>query len=213
MSSDVLERVPDKNIRGDVSPLEEMCSVVCSSAGSSVMVEVGVFRGQSTRIWAKHFDKVVAVDPFAPYENDACGEKDVIEDAKERFLQLMEDERNIDLLMMPSGYAATYCSQLKEFQELPFVTEGGISNNTELGYKGKRGLPFVYIDGRHEYKHVIQNLREWSALNPKYIGGHDYNDHHVDVIKAVDEFREDERKSIDSFKCYESGDYLIKFAS
>jgi len=54
-------------------------------------------------------------------------------------------------------------------------------------------LDFVYIDGNHSYRHVSQDIREWSkrVRSGGVVSGHDYYEfRRAGVIKAVDEYTE-----------------------
>jgi hypothetical protein len=48
---------------------------------------------------------------------------------------------------------------------------------------------FVYIDGMHTYEQVKKDILNYKDLIKPggFIGGHDYSDYWLDVVKAVDE--------------------------
>ncbi len=49
---------------------------------------------------------------------------------------------------------------------------------------------FVYVDGGHKYKEVLDDMETWWQFIAArgILAGHDYDDTHPDVIRAVDEF-------------------------
>lgn len=51
-------------------------------------------------------------------------------------------------------------------------------------------LDFVYIDGAHDYEHVMQDIAIWWPLvgDTGILAGHDYDDGHPGVVQAVNEF-------------------------
>lgn len=50
-------------------------------------------------------------------------------------------------------------------------------------------LDFVFIDASHDYENVKADILSWfpKVKQGGYIGGHDYNDFHCGVVKAVTE--------------------------
>ncbi|WP_263408895.1 class I SAM-dependent methyltransferase [Terriglobus tenax] len=65
-----------------------------------------------------------------------------------------------------------------------------VGDSTDTAKQFEDGsLDFVYIDACHQYKKVKQDIEAWlPKVKPGgTIAGHDYDDHHPGVIKAVDE--------------------------
>jgi hypothetical protein len=76
---------------------------------------------------------------------------------------------------------------------LRYVTEhcntviyDGTSNDFFSGYKGERPA-MVFIDADHSYEAVKQEIAWARKLDIMIISGHDYNQTHPGVIRAVDE--------------------------
>ena len=62
------------------------------------------------------------------------------------------------------------------------------TSNTAINHLPKK-VDFVYIDGSHEYKHVIQDLINYYPLVKKgLVGGHDLHHECLGVINAVINF-------------------------
>lgn len=51
-------------------------------------------------------------------------------------------------------------------------------------------IGFVYIDALHTYAAVVEDIRTWypKVVSGGILAGHDYDDTHPDVMRAVDEF-------------------------
>lgn len=49
-------------------------------------------------------------------------------------------------------------------------------------------IDFVFIDADHSYLHTVQDIRSWTPLCTKWIGGHDFSDEFPGVQAAVREY-------------------------
>lgn len=128
------------------------------------MVEIGSYIGESTTLFAKHFEQVISIDPFInDYDetDDACSHAD-FEDVYIKFLSNIDKFRNIMHIRHPSKITIKWLST---------------------------PVDFVYIDGNHLYEFVKEDIINYLPLIKQngFIGGHDYTRWHTDVIKAVDE--------------------------
>lgn len=126
------------------------------------MVEVGVFHGDGTIIFAKNFLTVCAVDPWLSGLGDITDRVDM-QEVYECFFEKAYKRNNISIYRMKSKEASTH------FQD------------------GERDL--VYIDAGHEYEQVADDLKNWLSKVKKggWITGHDYRSKFPGVIKAVNE--------------------------
>ena len=116
------------------------------------MVEIGCYNGEATVEFAKVFDHVIAIDPWANGydENDGASYQNDMEEIEDNFDWITRNYRNI----------------LKHKHKSDCNIESFI---------GKLG--FVYIDGLHTYDGVKNDITTWL---PKIhatglIGGHDWN--------------------------------------
>lgn len=131
-----------------------------------VMAEIGSYVGDSTEIFAECALEVHCVDPWKNGydENDPSSYKFDMAVIEAQFDRLVERKANIVKHKMTS-------------------VEGA-----ELFEDGS--LDFVYIDGLHTYKGVIDDITAWKQkVKPgRWIGGHDYG-HKLTpgVQEAVDE--------------------------
>ncbi len=132
-----------------------------------VMVEVGSFVGDSTKIFAKYFKKVICVDPWQNgYDkDDPSSEKWPMSQIESQFDDdVVKNYKNVKKMKMTSIEGA------KNFK------------NTSVD--------FVYIDGNHLYEPVKDDCRAWLPKIKKtgFIGGHDYDHKRAQGVKpAVDE--------------------------
>ena len=128
------------------------------------MIEIGSFIGESTVIFAEHFKKVIAIDPFMDNydpEDPTCqfNFRDVFMEYKRRTGGYV----NIETLIKTSDDA------LSDFAGQKF--------------------DFIYIDGMHQYQNVLDDIKNYLPLVKEggIIGGHDYGGPWRGVKQAVDE--------------------------
>lgn len=126
------------------------------------MVEIGVFQGDSTKVFCQYFRKVTAVDPWESDIGDItsmCDMQKVFED----FAESMGTVLNLNVIR-------------------------DYSYNVVSNYRDE-SLDMVYIDGSHEYKDVKRDIVDWLPKVKKggIIAGHDFRDKFKGVKKAVAE--------------------------
>lgn len=115
------------------------------------MVEIGSYAGESTVIFAEHFKKVIAIDPFI----EGYDEKD------------------------PTCYCAPLSTVVYEaFKERTkfFNNIVHIRKTSDDAVEDIDKIDFVYIDGNHEYEQVKKDILNYLPKIKKgaYIGGHDF---------------------------------------
>jgi hypothetical protein len=114
-------------------------------------VEIGVARGGFTKKFCEAGIEMVGVDPWMADDNyDYEPGQKAMDDMYEQAKEAVKDYPNCKLLRMTSLEAA----------EL-------FEDNT---------FDFVYIDGHHGFRHVVDDINEWSKKVRKggVISGHDY---------------------------------------
>jgi hypothetical protein len=152
------------------------------AAGSNIVIEVGAWKGRTTKVLALARHVVYAVDHWK-----GCPGVSVVMDE-----------------VMKRGSDALFCEFL---ENLDFEIRAGkvvsIPNESEKaaeivsGILGKIGClaDMLFIDGDHAYESVKRDIRLWTPLVKPggLICGHDYD--HADwpgVVRAVDEiFKKD----------------------
>ncbi len=102
------------------------------------MVEVGSLAGFSTRVFARHFEKVISVDPYSAGYDDA-GDKN----SDEIRLRLARDLFTLRFVDDP---------KVTQYRE-PSVTA---ARRFDAG-----SLDFVYVDGDHTFEGVTADIRAW----------------------------------------------------
>lgn len=128
------------------------------------MVEVGSFVGDSTRIFAERFGKVVSIDPF---KNDY-------------------DDTDPSSFTWPMEQIY---AQFKEDILNKFINVTNHKVTSEEGAKlfADNSFDFVYIDGNHIYEFVKLDLKSWlpKIKCPGWIGGHDYQHKRAPGVKPA----------------------------
>lgn len=125
-----------------------------------VMAEIGVFGGESTRMFLgsgkvkRHF----AIDPWRQYDWPCPFDW---QDVYDTFMAYAKDKPEIAVLRMPSLEAAAYIADAS--------------------------LDFVYIDGDHSYRAARADIETW---RPKvraggFLGGHDLSEAFPGVGQAL----------------------------
>ena len=131
------------------------------------MVEIGSFIGESTVIFAEHFNYVIAVDPFLPkYDLHDPTSNFNFDEVYDEYMIRTTPFNNIKTLRLTSKDAVDV---LKD----------------DL-------FDFIYIDGLHTYDGVKYDIIKYLPLVKLggVIGGHDYGTNHphlVGVTEAVNE--------------------------
>ena len=142
------------------------------SMASKVVVEVGAWKGRSTKALALRCPGTVyAVDTWAgvpddPEQNDRLyPDREASWDVFSRNLAQEIKRRRVVPLRMESTQAAQY------------MLDKGIAPD------------FVFIDADHRYEAVVQDIKAWGAVLRKggILAGHDYWPSWPEVIRAVDE--------------------------
>jgi hypothetical protein len=151
-----------------VSGLQDL--IACLPADLT-MVEIGVFAGESTRIFlgSGKVSKLFAVDPWASdYEqDDGVWHSPVDWDDVYDTFQVYQRERNVEV---PGSLLALRTTSL----------------DAALLFK-RAELDFVYIDGNHSYRAVKADIEAWrpKIRDGGYIGGHDLSPAFPSVAQAL----------------------------
>jgi hypothetical protein len=129
------------------------------------MIEIGSYAGESTELFSKHFNKVIAIDPFInDYDsNDLTCNYLPLTEVYNIFTNVIDKYDNIVHIRHTSDDAII---QLKETQ-----------------------VDFVYIDGLHTYEQIKKDIANYLPLIVQggFIGGHDYHPVWQGVINGVNE--------------------------
>lgn len=156
----------DQSIMRDNTSSEGLKELIKELGDTSKMrmVEIGSFIGESTIIFAEHFNQVIAIDPFqADYHKEDPTSKFNFDEVYDEYMRRTSPFPNIKTLRLTSDSAVDV---LKD----------------EL-------FEFIYIDGIHTYEQVKIDIDNYLPLLKQggIIGGHDYGPHWPGVNKAVDE--------------------------
>jgi hypothetical protein len=120
--------------------------------GYKAGVEVGVEKGRFAETLCKSGLKIYAVDPWTTYSGYG--------------------ERSMPEKVMNANYKMTR-NRLAPYENCTIIRK--FSADAAEMFEDN-SLDFVYIDGNHGYKHVVEDLYEWSRKVRKggAICGHDY---------------------------------------
>jgi hypothetical protein len=162
------EKISVRRAKNAKPGLQDLCNYV-KRIDPSIMkvVEIGSYVGDSTEVFAKNFEKVIAIDPWENgYDpNDASSYKYPMEVVESQFDDLCKKYPNIYKMKMTSEEAS------RMFQG--------------------NSLMFVYIDALHTYEGVKKDISIWwpKLKAHGFLALHDYNNgkHHPGVKKAFDE--------------------------
>ena len=120
--------------------------------GFKVGVEIGVYRGQYTEKLCKAGLKIYGIDPWHPYRGYHDKRKNFIKRSQEIFAEATKRLAPYDCTLI---------------QKMSMDAIDDFENES---------LDFVYIDGNHGFKQVVEDIYEWSFKVKKggVIAGHDY---------------------------------------
>ncbi len=134
-------------------------------------VEIGVYKGEHAKSMLEQLDidRLILIDPYQP--GKYCQKPVEAFKCMEKNLQKFKEK--VQLIKATSDEAIKL-----------------VPND----------LDFVYVDGNHDYEFVKRDLINYSAkLKPNgVIGGHDFNNDFLDVIRAVCEFSQGQELHVES---------------
>jgi predicted O-methyltransferase YrrM len=145
--------------------LEDLIRYVNSFANTKEMdmVEIGSYAGESTVIFAKHFRRVVAIDPYLnDYDvNDITCQFMDLADVYSVFVKNITPYNNIELI-----------KKLSDFAIRDLITQK---------------FDFIYIDGLHTYDQIKKDIKNYYPLikSGGFIAGHDYHPVYQGVMDGI----------------------------
>lgn len=116
-------------------------------------VEVGVYKGGYTELFAKAGLKIYGVDPWKSYED--------------------YNDKRVDFQKQQDDLFEEAKQRLSSYENVMLIRE---SSMDALKYFPDGSLDFVYIDGHHGFKYIAEDLWEWHKKVKKggIVSGHDY---------------------------------------
>ncbi len=116
-------------------------------------VEVGVYGGEATIIFADYFQQVIAVDPWIDGYDDA------------------------DCASNSCSLELVYQSYLARIKDKPNITTIRQKSLDALALVPDKSIDFVYIDGNHQHEMALQDIQGWlpKVKAGGIMSGHDYN--------------------------------------
>jgi len=133
----------------------------------STIVEIGSYQGESTEIFAKHFKKVIAIDPWQNgYDkNDIASYHCSMSIVESAFDERMKKYNNVE--------------KIKNYSHL------------SVNDFDDESVDIVYIDGDHTFEGCKRDIECWLPKIKKsgFLSGHDYyKSRNHQVTKAVETF-------------------------
>ena len=128
------------------------------------MAEVGCWTGISTKLFARYFTMIYAVDPWSNEQPEIASEHNMAE------VEKIFDQR-VNMLKSVIKVKATSAAAVQGMQD--------------------NSLDLVYIDALHAYEHVKEDLKLWryKVRRGGFLCGHDYSKKFPGVMRALEEFR------------------------
>ncbi len=166
-----MQKISIRNAKNAIIGLQDMIDYINKKSKidtkSMIMVEVGSYVGDSTRIFAENFFKVFSVDPYVNgYDDkDASSFTHPMEVIEQQFREeILNKYDNVHQFKMTSLAACK-------------------------SFKDKMIFDFIYLDGDHTSRSVEQDVINWLQkikLNG-WLGGHDYgNKNALEVKPTID---------------------------
>lgn len=161
-------------IQGWMEP-EELEWLAATAAGCKWIIEVGSWKGRSTKALAMSTPGVVwAVDTW--------------EGAETERLDSQREALNLGFDIMFGVFKANLAREIALGKVVPVVSESHLAIDEMQGRTGGN-VDMVFLDGDHEYEAVKRDIELYRALvRPGGIlCGHDYWHDHPGVVRAVNE--------------------------
>lgn len=131
--------------------------------GYKVGAEIGVYKGAFTKLFAEEGFKIYAIDPWMAFSGQGrtLNRKD-----RQNFLF-----EHTSRLLKP--YSNALIIRQTSMDALQYFDDGS--------------LDFVYIDGDHDFRHIAEDIFEWSKKVRKggMVSGHDYFSTHPKARNTI----------------------------
>lgn len=139
-----------------------------------VGVEIGVFKGDSSKLFRSHCKFMFFIDPCCEYPGNPDKGYYTSEAA------FIDEMRNQLDAIDPNG-----------FKFLPLLSSDAVDQIPQVD--------FVFIDGNHTYPFVREDIANYwpKVKSGGFLCGHDYGHGHEGVTRAVDEFAAREKLTLE----------------
>jgi len=163
-----MNKISIRNAKHAKTGLHDLCKHIGQHIDTkkAAIIEIGSYVGDSTEIFAQHFGRVIAVDPWQNgYDDkDAASYQHPMEIIEKQFDEMAANYPNIIKKKMRSYDYFMLCGE-------------------------EWSADVLYIDGVHTYEGCINDLAMWSHKIKKggFVAGHDYQGKFPGVMAAVQE--------------------------
>lgn len=155
---------------------EEMVWLARQAAKARIVVDVGCWRGRTTKAMsAVCHGIVIAVDHLsAPYSGETARN------------EIIKREGNLGIL---KDFSKNLEKELEVGKVYGVFQDGDAARKDVAAFLGAGGVDFVWIDGDHGYEDVVADIKAYGALLAPngILSGHDYAPEFPDVVRAVNE--------------------------
>jgi len=145
----------------------------------SKVVEIGSYRGESTKVWAENYSDVTAIDPW-----DFIVTSDTLKD----FVNHLDKHKDrIDwnnLTTLLTGVEHSFDEAMKPYN----ITKLKMRSNEAIKQFEDQSIDMVYIDAMHDYDAVLKDITLWfpKIKDGGFVSGHDFDEERwPGVVKAV----------------------------
>lgn len=172
-----MDPISIRNAKNAKIGLHDLCQYMGQSMDlkKEIIIEIGSYVGDSTKIFSDYFLQVVAVDPWENgYDDtDAASYQHPMETIKAQFDSWAKGRPNV------SSYQMTGNEFKHKFESAPAIATTGHFPKV------------VYIDGLHTYQGCRDDIRDWLPIIQRqggFVCGHDYSQKKFPgVVQAVNE--------------------------
>jgi len=156
-----------RNAESEKNGLKKLIDYVNSFANTKElnMIEIGSYLGESTIIFAEHFNSVISIDPFI--------DKDDVDDVNFNY----------------ANFGKVYEAFKKNIENVSNILHLKETSDDAINKLPQEKYFMVYIDGVHTYEQVKKDINNYKNIISEggFVCGHDYSIHWKGVKKAVNE--------------------------
>lgn len=155
---------------------EELAWLAGHAARAQFVLDVGCWRGQTTKVMAAVCPgKVVAVDHVSGCYTGDVGRNEIL-----------KGETPWDILQ---DFLSNLEAELHDLKVFGIFENGDLAREAVRELAGHMRFGFVWLDGDHAYEDVRADILAYKALmDPgSILAGHDYDPSFPGVVRAVDE--------------------------
>lgn len=164
-----MSKIPERTNRykqGLVDMINYIDSISDKPVRMMNIVEVGVWTGCASVIFAKRFREVICVDTWKQAGGDHLTKKYNMKEVEKIFDSRMSKYPGIIRKAKMDSKQAAFASLIEKMENI-------------------ETYDVIYIDAIHTFEGSLKDMRDWKPIAKRFICGHDYEKRFPGVIKAV----------------------------